>query len=275
MKKNILSKIITILQITALIIFFLLVFFLLFNWLEAYKTATGNDLISFVGGIIGSLIAGAIAVITFYYTIKNNNKHQKEAHDLQTKLNIENNNLQTSLKIQDNLNRNMETERSVLATTYNHLENFLFSVSNMLNKNNDYIEMKNDYLRIYKEFISSINNIKFNSEIFDDRSFCENCEMCEFKTYGTLVKSATDIQKEMLVIDEECRVVLGYLESALNTASQSKQLLDESSSLQKININNERIIEIKKSQILNPLGSLTQKEQMCYNEITSIFQIIF
>lgn len=270
MKKNVLSKIITVLQIIALIVFFILVFFLLFNWLEAYKTASENDLISFVGGIIGSLIAGAIAIITFYYTIKNNNKNQKEAQELQTKLNIENNNLQASLKVQDNLNRKMETERSALATTYNHLENFLYTVSNMLNQNDNYIEMKNDYLRLYNEVLSSINNIRFNSEIFDDRSQCENCSMCEFKTYGTLVKSASDIQKEMLVIVEECRIVLSNLEVALNTATQSKQLMDESSRLQQMNINNERMIEIRKSQIINQIDSDTTEETNYYNEIISI-----
>lgn len=77
----------------------------MFNGLVAYKNASGNDLINFIGGIVGSVIAGVIAVITFYYTIKNNNKNQKEAHDLQIKLNIENNNIQTSLKVQDNFNR--------------------------------------------------------------------------------------------------------------------------------------------------------------------------
>lgn len=268
--KNILSKIITVLQITAIIIFFLLVFFLLFNWLEAYKIASGNDLISFVGGIIGSLIAGAIAIITFYYTIKNNDKNQKEAHELQTKINIENNNLQASLKMQDNLNRKLETERSVLATTYNHLENFLFSVSTMIIQKDNYIEMKNDYLRLYNEVLSSINNIRFNSEIFDDRSQCENCSMCEFKTYGALVKSASDIQKEMSIIDEECRLVLSHLEVALNTAAQSKQLTQESSMLQQMNINNERMVEIRKSQIINKTGSYTPEEVNYYNEITSI-----
>lgn len=94
--------------------------------------------------------------------------------------------------------------------------------------------------------------------------------MCEIKTYGTLVKSATDIQKEMLVIDEECRIVLGHLEAALNTASQSKQLIDESSRLQQINTNNEQIIAIRKSQIINPIHSLTQEEKKYYDDIISI-----
>ena len=77
----------------------------MYNGLVAYKSASGNDWIDFIGGVICSVIAGVIAVVTFYYTIKNNNKNQKEAHDLQIKLNIKNNNLQTSLKVQDNLNR--------------------------------------------------------------------------------------------------------------------------------------------------------------------------
>lgn len=234
MNKNVLSKIITVLQITALIVFFILVFFLLFNCLVAYKTASTNDWISFGGGIAGSIIAGLIAVITFRYTIKNTNENQEKAHKLQM-----------SLKVEDNLKRKMETERSVLATTYNHLENFLYTVSCMLNQNDNYIEMKNDYLRLYNEVLSSINNIRFNSEIFDDRSQCENCSMCEIKTYGTLVKFASDIQKEMLVIDEECRIVLSYLEAALNTAAQNKQLIDENTILQQVNANNPTIAEIK------------------------------
>lgn len=101
---------------------------------------------------------------------KKNNENQNKAHELQTKLNIENNHLQTALKVEDSLNRIMEKERSVLANTYNQLENFLFTVSNMLYKNDDFIEMKNDFLWLYGEFFSAINNIKFNSEIFDDRS---------------------------------------------------------------------------------------------------------
>ncbi len=268
--KNNISKVIFALLLIVSLLFSCVGIFALFNILVAYKSASGNDLFSFVGGIIGSLIAGAIAVFTFYYTIKNNNKNQKEAHELQTKLNIENNNLQTSLKVQDNMNRKMETERSVLAITYNHLENFLYSVSNMLKQNDDYIEMKNDYLRLYKEVISSINTISFNSEIFDDRSQCENCSMCEIKTYGSLVKSATDIQKEIHDIDKECRIVLGHLESALNTAAQNKQLANEISILRQLNIENERMIEIRKSQIINPIGSYTPEEVSYYNEITSI-----
>lgn len=273
MKDKIL-KVIFALLIIALIIFSCTGIFALFNGLVAYKNASGNDLINFIGGIIGSVIAGVIAVITFYYTIKNNNKNQKEAHDLQTKLNIENNNLQTSLKVQDNLNRKMEIERSVLATTYNHLENFLFSISNMLNKNDDYIEMKNDYLRLYKEVISSVNNIKFNSEIFDERTQCENCSMCEIKTYGILVKSAADIRKEMNVIDDECRNVLSHLETALNTAAQSKQLIEESARLQQINIESEQIVALRKSQITNPIGSYTTEEINYNNEINLILNKI-
>ena len=272
--KDKLSKVFMVLIIIALILFSCLGVFSLFNSLVAYRNASGNDVINFTGGIIGSLIAGMIAVITFYCTLKNNNENQNKSHDLQTKLNIENNYLQTSLKVEDNLNRKMEKERSVLANTYNQLENFLFTVSNMLYKNDDFIEMKNDFVRLYGEFLSSINNIKFNSEIFDDRSVCENCEMCEIKTYGTLVKSAMDIQKEIFIIDEECRIVLDHLVSALNMAAQSKQLLNEKSNLQQININNERLIAIYKSQIINPKETLTLQEQTCYNEILSLLDNI-
>lgn len=268
--KDKLSKVFMVLIIIALILFSCLGVFSLFNSLVAYRNASGNGVINFTGGIIGSLIAGMIAVITFYCTLKNNNENQNKSHDLQTILNIENNYLQTSLKVEDNLNRKMEKERSVLANTYNQLENFLFTVSNMLYKNDDFIEMKNDFVKLYGEFLSSINNIKFNSEIFDDRSVCENCEMCEIKTYGTLVKSAMDIQKEIFIIDEECRIVLDHLVSALNIAAQSKQLLNEKSNLQQININNERLIAIYKSQIINPKEALTLQEQTYYNEILSM-----
>lgn len=261
--KDKLSKVNSILITIVLILFLGAGIFALFHYLIECKSVSGNDWINFVGGIIGSVIAGLIAIITFYFTIKNNNKNQKEAH-----------NLQTSLKVEDNLNRKMESERSVLAVTYNQLENFLFSVSNMLKQNDNYIDMKNDYLQLYKEVISSINNIKFNSEIFDDRSLCENCDMCEIKTYGSLVKSAADIQKEMLAIDKECRIVLGHLEAALNTAAQSKQLLDEKSNLQQININNEALMSIKKAQIVHSAENLTQKEQTYYHEILSISQNI-
>lgn len=272
--KDKLSKVLEVFLIIELIIFSCLGVFSLFNYLVAYKNASGNDFINFVGGIICSLIAGMIAVVTFLCTLKNNNKNQNEAHELQTKLNIENNHLQTSLKVEDNLNRKMEKERSVLANTYNQLENFLFTVANMLFKNDDFIEMKNDFIRLYGEFVSSINNIKFNSEIFDDRSFCENCQMCEIKTYGTLVKFATDIQKEIFIIDEECRFVLDHLVSALNTAAQTKSLLDEKSNLQQININNERLIVIYKSQIINHKEVLTPQEQTYYNEIHSMLENI-
>lgn len=272
--KNNDSKVIFALLIVGWILFSCLFIFILFNVLVAYRSATKNDLISFLGGIIGSVIAGIIAIVTFRHTIKNTNQNQKEAHDLQIKLNIENNNLQTSLKVQDNLNRKMEVERSVLATTYNHLENFLFSVSNMLNKNDDYIEMKNSYFRLYNEVISSMNHIKFNSEIFDDRTPCENCSMCEIKTYGTLVKSAADIQKEMMVIDEECRNVLKHLEIALNTAAQNKQLIEERLTLQKMNINNEKMVDLRKSQIINPESSFTSNEVNYSNEINSLLKNI-
>lgn len=91
----------------------------------------------------------------------------------------------------------MEVERSVLAITYNHLENFLFSVSTMIIQKNNYIEMKNDYLRLYNEVLSSVNNIRFNSEIFDDRSQCENCSVCEYKTFKAFltVDDAKDLNE--------------------------------------------------------------------------------
>ena len=134
--------------------------------------------------------------------------------------------------------------------------------------------MKNDFVRLYGEFLSSINNIKFNSEIFDDRSLCENCQMCEIKTYGTLVKFAMDIQKEIFIIDEECRIVLDHLVSALNMAAQNKQLLDEKSKLEQINMDTERLIAVKKSQIINPKEVLTPQEQTYYNEICSMLENI-
>lgn len=272
--KDKISKVLAVILIIALILFSCAGFFCLFNSLVAYKTTSGNDLINFTGGVIGSLIAGMIAIFTFSCTLKNGNKNQNRAHELQTKLNIENNYLQTSLKMEDNLNRMMEKERSVLANTYNQLENFLFTVANMLYKNDDFIQMKNDFIRLYGEFFSSINNIKFNSSIFDDRSLCESCNMCEIKIYGALVKVAMDIQKEIILINEECRGVLDHLVSAFNMAAQSKQLFDEKSSLEQININTERLIAVKKSQIINPIEALTPQEQTYYNEILSMLENI-
>lgn len=272
--KDKLSKVLVVLLIIALILFSCLGVFALFNYLVAYKNASGNDVINFTGGIIGSLIAGMIAIFTFNCTLKNNNENQNKAHELQTKLNIENNHLQTSLKVEDNLNRLMEKERSVLANTYNQLENFLFTVANMLYKNDDFIVVKNDFIRLYGEFLSSINNIKFNSSIFDDRSLCESCEMCEIKTYGALVKVAMDIQKEIFIIDEECRIVLDNLASALNMADQTKPLLDEKSNLQQFNMNYENQIAVKKSQVINTIGALTPQEQACNNEILSMLEYI-
>lgn len=272
--KDKISKVLVGILIIALILFSCVVFFGLFNSPVAYKTASRNDFINFAGGIIGSLIAGMVAICTFKCTLKNNNENQNKAHELQTKLNIENHHLQTSLKMEDNLNRIMEKERSVLANTYNQLENFLFTTANMLYKNDDFIEMKNDFIRLYGEFLSSINNIKFNSSIFDDRSLCESCEMCEIKIYGTLVKVAMDIQKEIIFIDEECRIALDHLVSALNMAAQSKQLFDEKSSLEQINMNTERLIAVKKLQIINPMGALTPQEQTYYNEILSMLENI-
>lgn len=272
--KDKISKVLVVILIIALILFSCVGIFCLFNSLIAYKTASGNDFINFTGGIIGSLIAGMIAIFTFNRTLKNNNENQNKAHELQTKLNIENNHLQTSLKVEDNLHRILEKERSVLANTYNQLENFLFTVANMLYKNDDFIEMKNDFIRLYGAFLSSINNIKFNSSIFDDRSLCESCEMCEIKTYGALVKVAMDIQKEIILIDEECRIVLDHLVSALNMAAQSKQLFDEKSNLEQINMNTERLIAVKKSQIINPIGALTPQEQIYYNEILAMLENI-
>lgn len=272
--KDKISKVLVVILIIALILFSCVGIFCLFNSLIAYKTASGNDFINFTGGIIGSLIAGMIAIFTFNRTLKNNNENQNKAHELQTKLNIENNHLQTSLKVEDNLHRILEKERSVLANTYNQLENSLFTVANMLYKNDDFIEMKNDFIRLYGAFLSSINNIKFNSSIFDDRSLCESCEMCEIKTYGALVKVAMDIQKEIILIDEECRIVLDHLVSALNMAAQSKQLFDEKSNLEQINMNTERLIAVKKSQIINPIGALTPQEQIYYNEILAMLENI-
>lgn len=272
--KDKISKVLVVILIIALILFSCVGFFCLFNSLVAYKTASGNDFINFTGGIIGSLIAGMIAIFTFDCTLKNNNENQNKAYELQTKLNIENHHLQTSLKVEDNLNREMEKERSVLANTYNQLENFLFTAANMLYKNDDFIEMKNDFIRLYGEFLSSINNIKFNSSIFADRSLCESCEMCEIKTYGVLVKVAMDIQKEIILIDEECRIVLGHLVPALNMAAQSKQLFDEKSNLEQINMNTERLIVVKKLQIINSIGAITPQEQTYNNEILSMLENI-
>ena len=81
-----------------------------------------------------------------------------------------------------------------------------------------------------------------------------------------------DIQKEIFAIDEECRIVLNHLVSALNIAAQSKQLIDEKLNLQQININNERLISIKQSQIINQKEALTPQEQTYYNEIFSILE---
>ena len=115
--KNEISKVLVVILIIALILFSCVGFFCLFNTLVANKTASGNDFINFAGGIIGSLIAGMIAIVTFNCTLKNNNENQNKAHELQTKLNIENNHLQTSLKVEDNLNRIMG-KRTLSACEY-------------------------------------------------------------------------------------------------------------------------------------------------------------
>ncbi len=48
---------------------------------------------------------------------------------------------------------------------------------------------------------------------------------------------------------------------SLNIAAQSKQFIDEKMNLQQININNERLISIKQSQIINQKEALTPQEQ--------------
>lgn len=256
-------KVIFILVLILLILISLVGGFALFNYFVAYKSATQNDWINFAGGIVGSFITGIVAFATLFVTIRSNNKNQEKA-----------NNLQASLKIEDNLNKKMEMERSLLSVTYNQLENFLFTVANMSNGKDDYIAMRNDFFRMYKEISSSLNNITFNSDAFDDKSFLKKRERSEIKSYIPIVSTSTDIRKEIFVIVGECKIILNYLESALNKADQITQCSEEMSVLKQMNMNNAQILSLQNLQTINKIDYIAPNLADLEHEKKEILQQI-
>ncbi len=240
---------------------------MILNSLILHKIATTNDYTNFWGGIIGSIIGGLIAFAVLFVTIRNNNKKQKEQIELQNSMQTKDANLKIALKTEDNLNRKMEVERKIISEAYNNLEKFVYMSMKITPSYNDYNEMKNNLINLHGNFSSSVNLIRFNSEIFYDKSKCEGCESCNLKTYGLLVKDAMTIQKEITEIEKECNSVISYFETMLNLSSECSRLIEPKKKLEEYNTNYNRLIEIKNMLLHNPI---TPEDIPLIKEITNL-----
>ena len=208
-----------------------IVIWYMFNSLIAYKLATTNDYISFAGGIVGSLIAAIIAIISLVFTLRHNEISQQKS-----------NNLQNALKLEDNLNRRLENERNTITNAYNSFNKFVFIAATAQSNANDHSATKKMILDLYENFSSTINCIRFNSEIFYDKSLCEGCELCPIKTHGILVKNSTAIQKFLMELEKKCNELTGQFALMIDKGSECMELLNKKNSLERICITAREIL---------------------------------
>lgn len=242
----------------------------LFNILANYKSATTNDYISFFGGIVGAAISALIAIVALVITISSGNKNQKQAL-----------NIQSSLQVENNMTLKMEKARLAITEAYNQLEVLLLMVTHLKLSNNDYSSERKGIIEIYATFRKAINTIRFNTEIYYDLSRCEGCTDCYVKSYGEFVKRAMELQKHFMKIDKECSYATNELKEAIDIAMDSYNLISQQGNIINGKSKTEGLIRLTQNQLANAnetdkstieenISNLEKERQECDAKIDSL-----
>jgi hypothetical protein len=168
-------------------------------------------------------LATAIPIIILAITLRHNKKAQEK-----------NNNMQNSLLAKEGIDKAIERTRNAVTSAYNQLEEFLFITSYMKpNKNNVHL-YKEKIEQIYVVFRKSINGLRFNTEIYRNRKYCEGCVLCDIRLTGDLVKATHKLQEIVVEIDREVSHAFNILVMNFEQAEDSINLVSNLSTLQEL-----------------------------------------
>lgn len=182
------------------------------------------------GALIGSILAGLIALISLVATLISNNKSQQET-----------NKLQSSLKVEENLSQKLRKISGEITAAYNQLEIMLLIMQYLKVERGDFSPERSNIIEAYSKFRTAINGIRMNTPIYQNWTKCVDCTACNIKTYGELAKVTMALQKCFVQIDKEGSNAFAELETALSLA------MDSGNILKNVMDRNELITHIKSS----------------------------
>ena len=180
--------------------------------------------------IVGVALASAIPIIVLIFTLKNNAKLQEK-----------NTRMQRSFLARENLANEIRLSRQTMTSAYNQLEQLLFVIGNLNPRSGEfhkYIESAND---IYVLFRQAINSLRFNTDFYQDRKWCDGCTLCEIKIYGDLVKAMTKLRETVIEIDQEVYYGFSLLTVALDSGHNLQKLIIEQRENRELSRNRESL----------------------------------
>ena len=170
---------------------------------------------AFIGSIFGAIIGGSISFVVMFITIIQGNENQKNAS-----------NVQSALQVENNLLHLMEKQKEFMTESVNRLDDLLFTVQILKVANAEGIlDERKNLIKIFSDYRRAMNIIKFNTDIYIDTSKCDGCTDCDIKSYGELSKRKTKLCECINKIEYNCNMMVQELQIALDESIDTKNLI--------------------------------------------------
>jgi len=181
--------------------------------------------------LLGIVLASAIPIVVLILTLRSNRKAQTK-----------NSNMQNSLLAKESIGKEIDRAKQTITEAYNQLEELLFITSTLKPRSKDIQQYIDKVNKIYVLFRQSINTLRFNTEIYRRRKWCEGCTLCEIKIYGDLAKATSILQEIIVDIDREVSNAFSFLTVALESAADSHDLISKQNTLMELDRNYKSMI---------------------------------
>lgn len=286
--------------IITLILFIIAICLVVLTFNNGFKMSesNANNLFSFIGTLIGSIISLIGAFIVLYITMKKNNEQQVRLF-----------NEQNSIQVENNLQQKYTKEREIFNETYNSIEQFLIiSQTYKIDSNSSFVDTINRLNLAFTEYKKSMNLLLISTNVYSLKDKCINCSLCDVKSYGELSRVLKDIQA--IIMDYEDVILKIHLiqNEMFDLAIRNKERIDRKSILEnivnnntvllnyssevkeltaKINKANQEIIDInislqkdfdiineKNSNISQMIGQLSKIQPKFFNKIMEYFDVV-
>ncbi|MCL2520264.1 MAG: hypothetical protein FWE37_04580 [Spirochaetaceae bacterium] len=183
-----------------------------------------------------ALMVTGTAIIVLICTLRSNKKMQKA-----------NNNFQSSLIAERNITEKINREKQVITEAYNSLQEFLFIGERIKARNKeDFQSCVEQINKLYVLFRQSINNMRFNTNIYQDRKKCIGCTLGDIKMQGDLARAMKNLREIIIEIDKEISYAFSFLYLTLDDTSDTIELNRQQGNMGKIVKNYRRINELSK-----------------------------
>lgn len=177
--------------------------------------AKSSNEAAYWGALVGSILAGLIAIVSLVVTLQSSNKNQQET-----------NKLQSSIKVEENLNQKLSIVSEQLTSAFNQLEVMLLIMQYLKVERGNHSPERNSIIEAYSRFRTAINGIRMNTSIYQNWSKCEGCTVCNIKTYGDLAKVSKVLKKCFIQIDKDCSNAFNGLETALSLLMDTENIIN-------------------------------------------------